>query len=29
MAYDKSGMGGFRHVRKFGNPTFFPGIAHT
>ena len=29
MAYDKSGMGGFRYVRKFGNSTYFSYIAHT
>ena len=29
MAYDKSGMGGFRHVYQFGNSTYFSYIAHT
>ena len=29
MADGKLGIGGFRHVHKFGNSTYFPHIAHT
>jgi len=29
MADGKLGIGGFRHVHKFGNTTYFSYIAHT